>query len=150
MSLELRTVLEDRLTRLKGNEDAVAPIVARRSGPPAPEDLAGLAWLLESSYSDIEEAWKAIARHFEEPTPTSTSWHRDLLDSMANQSRRRGPVISTDLRDSLEEYLSFRHFSRYSTFAILRWDQMQPLVERLPTAIAGFRCAIERLLGPTV
>lgn len=145
MSLDLRTLLNDRLGRLQGNLGAAAKILARRPGMgPDPEDLPGLAWLLESSYSDMEEVWKGIARHFGETLPNSTSWHRDLLDSMAASTQARANVISPTLRDTLEDYLSFRHFARYSTFAVLSWAQMQSLVLQLPEVVHEFREELSR------
>jgi hypothetical protein len=45
--------------------------------------------------------------------------------------RERGPVISEGLCQTLEAYLSFRHFARHAYAFHLKWVRLRPLVFQL-------------------
>jgi len=38
-------------------------------------------------------------------------------------------ILNDDIKEKLEEYLSFRHFIRHSYSSELKWKEMAPLVE---------------------
>jgi hypothetical protein len=40
-------------------------------------------------------------------------------------------ILNDDIKEKLEEYLSFRHFIRHSYSSELKWKEMAPLVEEL-------------------
>ena len=122
--------------------------IMRRSAGKVPEktDLPGLAWLLEASYSDMEEVLKGVAANFSEETGPADSWHQGLLDQMVSPTAKRAAVLTPELRDQLDPYRAFRHFSRYSTFRILEWDQMAPLVEGFSRVADRFCSEVELFL----
>jgi hypothetical protein len=47
---------------------------------------------------------------------------------MMSDSSRRPAVISSELTEMLDQYLSFRHVSRYSYSFHLQWNKMASLV----------------------
>jgi len=148
VSGDLRERFDLRCSRLDGNLGALARILARRSATPGSDDetLPGLAWLLEASYSEMEEVLKGVARHCGDALPASTTWHRDLLDLMAAPSGDRPTVLSEVLKIDLEEYRAFRHFSRNATFLVLDWERMRPLVDGLESVVGRFRTELEAFL----
>ena len=146
MWAELERRLRDRRERLHGNLAAIDGLLARSSGAePAALDLPGLAKLVENCYSDLEEVLKAIAKAVDGRMPQGHDWHRELLEQMAMAQASRPAVLDDTLRVELSAYLAFRHYSRNSTFALLDWAKMKPLVlgarltfESAITAVATF------------
>ena len=82
--------------------------------PPGPIERSALAAMLHSFYTGIENVFRRIAIECDGYSPDGDTWHRDLLDAMAQPTERRPAVISKDLHDALKEYLGFRHMFRYA------------------------------------
>ena len=89
--------------------------------PPDPIELSALAALLHSFYTGIENIFKRVALELDGALPRGESWHRELLDAMAQAGSARGPIISAALRARLREYLGFRHVFRQAYAFQLRW-----------------------------
>lgn len=98
------------------------------SQPPSEIELSALAALLHSFYTGVENIFKRVAVELEGEAPRGEAWHRQLLDSMAVPTKLRGPLISESLRDTLSEYLAFRHVFRQAYSFDLRWEKMSALV----------------------
>jgi HepT-like protein len=96
--------------------------------PPSDIELSGLAALLHSFYTRIENIFKRIAEDIDGQPPGGDSWHKELLDGMVAATNHRKPVISAALRGRLKEYMEFRHFFRHAYTFTLRWDRMKGLV----------------------
>jgi len=118
-----------------------------RCASKAPNDieLSALAALLHSFYSGVENIFKRVAVELDGEAPRGEAWHRQLLDAMSIPTRIRGAVISESLRDTLSEYLAFRHVFRQAYSFDLRWDKMSALVlnceptfRRLEAELEGF------------
>lgn len=99
-----------------------------KAGHPDKTELLALAGILHSFYNGIGSIFKRIASCLDAELPRKTSWHRDLLDSMATETSSRPPVISQELHDQLDDYLRFRHRFRHSYSFQLVWEDMRPLV----------------------
>lgn len=95
---------------------------------PDPVERSALAAMLHSLYTGIENVFRRIAIECDGYSPDGDTWHRDLLDAMAQPTERRPAVISQDLHKALREYLGFRHMFRYAYSIDLRWDKMADLV----------------------
>jgi hypothetical protein len=50
--------------------------------------------------------------------------------SFGNNSKKI-KIFNDDIKDKLEEYLSYRHFIRHSYSSELKWNEMAPLVKEL-------------------
>jgi hypothetical protein len=50
---------------------------------------------------------------------------------MAGATDTRPPVISASLVTRLAELLAFRHVFRGTSIALIRWDKLSPLTERV-------------------
>ena len=115
------------------------------SDSPNDIELSALAALLHSFYTGVENIFKRVAVELDGETPRGEAWHRQLLDAMASPTTIRGPVISESLRDTLSEYLAFRHVFRQAYSFDLRWDKMsglvlncEPTFRRLEAEVEGF------------
>ncbi len=107
---------------------------------------AAAAYMLHSFYNEIEKILKMIARECDGQIPNSPEWHRDLLIQVVNPSPSRPAVISPKLFESLKEYLAFRHLARGSSFALMRWDRLAPLVANVPSVHDAVRTEIEAFI----
>jgi len=68
-------------------------------------ELAGVATFLHNFYNGIENIIKQILIDHNIPVPNGSTWHRDLLNVAVSNN-----IISVSTKDSLGEYLAFRHF----------------------------------------
>ena len=84
--------------------------------------------MLHSFYTGAENLFKNVAVAFHEEAPKGPMWHHDLLAAMSRATPARPPVISAPLRDTLKEYLDFRHMFRQAYAFQLVWPKMEPLV----------------------
>ena len=84
--------------------------------------------MLHGFYTGVENVFKRIAIELDTQRPSGEAWHRRLLDSMSNPGRGRPPVISPELKASLEGYLQFRHVFRQAYSFDLQWGKMAALV----------------------
>jgi hypothetical protein len=99
--------------------------------------LDGVALNLHSIYSGLERIFERIATAIDGSIPSGTNWHRELLNQMAIEVPGVRPaVISSDLKEKLEEYLGFRHVVRNVYTYRLNPEKIEGLVLRLNTMLA--------------
>lgn len=109
-------------------------------------ELSALAALLHSFYTGIENIFKRIAVEIDGAPPRGEAWHRQLLDAMLLRNDLRGAVISPSLRDSLGEYLAFRHVFRQAYSFELRWEKMSALVTDCEATLRRLEAELETFL----
>ncbi len=111
----------------------------RRASMELPEWMA-VAGFLHNIYSGIESILKLSARGASVELPAqSASSHRDLLDAT-----ERAGIISSALRERLDEYRAFRHFFVHGYGVFLDPKQLRPLAESMGPLLADFRTEILR------
>jgi hypothetical protein len=91
-------------------------------------ERSALAAMLHSFYTGIENVFRRIAIECDGYSPDGDTWHRDILDAMAQPTGRRPAAISQDVHDVLKGYLGFRHMFRHLYSINLNWDRMAGLV----------------------
>jgi hypothetical protein len=89
-------------------------------GPPDEIELSALAAMLHSFYSGAENIFKRATLELGDRLSAGDSWHKDLLESMAQPASGRGAILSPQLKQRLKGYLEFRHFFRHSYVFVLR------------------------------
>ena len=88
---------------------------------------------LHGFYSGLERLFELIARHIDHAWPTGETWHRDLLQQMAqDQPDVRPALIDPDSAIALDEFRRFRHLVRHGYAMNLVPDKMAGLVAVLP------------------
>lgn len=90
-------------------------------------EISALASMLHSFYNGLENIFKRTALELRDPMPGGDSWHKDLLDRMAEATGNRSALLSSPLRDKIKEYMEFRHFFRHACTFHLRWNRMKAL-----------------------
>jgi hypothetical protein len=99
-----------------------------RTREPTQIELIGIAGILHSFYSGFENIFKRIAQDIDKGQKKTDSWHADLLETMIVSTPKRSSVITEDLKERLQSYLSFRHVFRSLYSYNLNWSKMQDLV----------------------
>lgn len=103
-----------------------------RNQKPSFIELGSLAMLLHSFYNGLENIFNRIARKIDENMPKGEEWHKELLEQMTRQTKKRELIVlSNDTYEDLKEYLGFRHFSRHAYAFDLNWKLMKDLVLRI-------------------
>lgn len=92
----------------------------------------GVALNLHGYYSGVERIFEDIARTIDESVPSTPDWHQSLLIQMTGKnSDLRPAVISSELRDTLDEYRGFRHVVRNVYAYNFRPARLKELVDNL-------------------
>ena len=110
-------------------------------------ERAALGSVLHSFYTGLEGIFLAVAKRVDDHVPTGERWHMDLLDQVASSTQTRGAVISARTKQTLTQYLAFRHFFRHAYAHVFHWAEMRDLVEQLRSAWAEVRAEIEVFVG---
>jgi hypothetical protein len=88
---------------------------------------------LHSFYSGLERLFELIARHVDRNLPHDETWHRDLLQQMAqDRPDTRPAVISQESATAIDEFRRFRHLVRNVYTIQLAPEKMAGLMEALP------------------
>ncbi len=104
-------------------------------------ELAGVAALLHNFYNGIENILKQILLSKDIIIPEGKSWHKELLEISV-----RNKVISEENKNSLGQYLAFRHFFSHAYAFDLYADKMEPLVENSQEVYSNFKKEISKYL----
>ena len=104
-------------------------------------ELAGVAALLHNFYNGIENILKQIFLSRNILVPEGKSWHKELLEISVNNE-----IISEECKDSLGQYLAFRHFFNHAYALDLYADKMEPLVESSKNVYSIFKKEITKYL----
>jgi hypothetical protein len=105
-------------------------------------DSAALS--LHDFCAGLESIFIQIATHVDDSVPDGSGWHRDLLDQMNKDlPSRRPPVLTSELAESLDEYLRFRHVIRNIYAFVIDAESIGRLVDQLGSAFASLREELE-------
>ncbi|BAS27338.1 ribonuclease toxin HepT-like protein [Limnochorda pilosa] len=147
-SQRLRRLKEEIRAELAELEEVVrtGDELTRGMGVAVPDELRrrGLATFLQDFYTGCERIFQRIAEEFDGGAPSSSDWHRRLLNQMARTVEGFRPaVLSEPATQTLDEYLRFRHLFRNLYGRHLDWERMRPLLAALPGAFRTVRGEIE-------
>jgi len=94
-------------------------------------EITATAQVLHSFYNGIESIIVLIFKYMNEKIPNDFRWHKTLLEMAFGANSKNVQILNKDLKDKMEEYLSFRHFIRHSYSSELDWKVMGPLVKEI-------------------
>ena len=94
-------------------------------------EITAMAHILHSFYNGVESVIVLILKNIDEKLPNDYKWHKTLFNIAFGQNTRGFRIFQDEIKDLLEDYLSFRHFIRHSYSSELRWNDMKLLVENI-------------------
>ncbi len=104
-------------------------------------ELSAIGASLHHCYSGMENIIKRFLRSRNINVPSSSSSHKDLLDTAAQQG-----IISENLLNRLDKFRGFRHFFVHGYGIMLNEDELMPLAEELPEVWEQFISEIKKSL----
>ena len=91
-------------------------------------ETAALGLFLHSFYNGIENIMKFVIKEKYGKLPSSTKWHKELLDLCFIKNTDQNELFSEELKNVLDDYLSFRHFIRNTYTFKIKWERMENLI----------------------
>jgi hypothetical protein len=127
-----------------------APLIHKcRSSAPDRIELSALGAMLLSFYNGIENIFKRVTVELGQDLPQAEAWHKDLLERMTREGPGRPAVISSELAQSLEDYLRFRHFFRSAYSFQVEWERMSNLVAEAQDVLCRLETELDAFLKAT-
>jgi len=90
-------------------------------------EMAAAAMVLHSFYNGIENIIIMIFKNNNEKLPNNIKWHTELLYKTFTANGSRKAIFDKELKETLDEYLKFRHFVRHVYGYKLKWPMMENL-----------------------
>ena len=123
------------------------PLLSKgRDSTPTDIELSALAATLHSFYTGVENLFKRVAVELDGQPPQGEAWHRDLLLRMKTTGTNRPALLSTELHDTLLDYLRFRHVFRNAYSFDLDWQKLSPLVLNLEETFRQLEAALDKFV----
>ena len=91
-------------------------------------ETAALGLFLHSFYNGIENIMKFVIKEKYGKLPSGTKWHKELLDLCFIKNTEQNELFSEELKNVLDDYLSFRHFIRNTYTFKIKWERMENLI----------------------
>ena len=133
---ELREMIEIEYEKL---EQVLKGLPAAEKLPFISElELAGVATYLHNFYNGMENILKRIFKSNKIPLPSGASWHTDLLNQSVLSS-----IISEQLKDSLSDFLGFRHFFSHAYAIDLNTEKLEELVSKVDITFKQLKSEID-------
>ena len=129
MDKKLREKIENEVSRINRLFDNGKPLMIScgLKEPDVTERFA-ITYFLQSFYTGIESIIELIFKYFGEEVPSDRHWHKKLLGRAFERTEKRTSLFKDNHKAPLEEYLTFRHFSRHSYGVEIDWERLKPLV----------------------
>ena len=125
--------IEHEISRIDKLINDVSPLLNLCKIKEKPDiiEIAATAQVLHSFYNGIESIIVLFFKNMNEELPNDFRWHKTLLEMVFGTNSKNKNILNEDLKDKLDNYLSFRHFIRHSYSSELDWKIMCPLVMEL-------------------
>lgn len=94
-------------------------------------ELSAVGSTIHSFYNGLENIFLVIQKNIDKKSSSKERWHSELLLSMFEENENRKSVLSLTFKDTLTDYMGFRHFFRHAYGYHLRWDLAKPLFENM-------------------
>ena len=150
-SIKLKRLIAEIQADLDALEEIfcnAADIYEQISDEPTEHQKMAIAGYLHHFYTGVEAIHQRIAQAIEGDVPSGEQWHRELLTDMALELLDVRPrVISAETKNSLHEYLSFRHVFRHAYSLKLDWSRLKLLIEELGPVFNRYKSDLEKFLS---
>ncbi|RKL63752.1 hypothetical protein DXT63_04615 [Thermoanaerobacteraceae bacterium SP2] len=112
--------------------------------------LRAVGSIFHDFYTSVENMFKIVGRYVDKSMPEGPDWHLELLQQMATPIiNLRGPVISLETKELLNEFRGFRHVFRNVYGFNLIGQRLEGLLKIFPTTLGklknDIRCFINEM-----
>jgi hypothetical protein len=129
MNRETVLKIEFEISQIDTLLDETSPLLQlAQNKTPDTVETAALGLFLQSFYNGIENIIKFIMKERYDKLPSSNKWHKELLDLCFEKDNDRKELFNEDLKNVLDDYLSFRHFIRHTYSYKIKWERMEHLI----------------------
>ncbi len=104
-------------------------------------ELSGIATFIHNFYTGVENIIKQILISKNIIIPTSSSWHKELLELAF-----KNEIITDTTESELGKFLVFRHFFVHSYSIMLDEEEMKPLFISASDVFNRFKIEIEKFI----
>ncbi|WP_010253413.1 hypothetical protein [Treponema primitia] len=94
-------------------------------------ECSAVALLLHSFYNGIENILLTIMKYKENGSLNGSKWHTELLDNAFEAMNNRSAIFRNEIKETLQDYLSFRHFVRHTYGFRIKWEKMEDKLNNL-------------------
>jgi hypothetical protein len=94
-------------------------------------ECSAAALLLHSFYNGIENILLIIMKSKENSSLSSNKWHTELLDNAFVSTDNKSVIFRNEIKETLQDYLSFRHFVRHTYGFRIKWEKMEDKLNNL-------------------
>jgi len=129
----IKIKIRHEISRINKSLNDVSPLLNLCKIKKQPDiiEITATAQVLHSFYNGVESIIVLIFKYFNEKIPNDLRWHKTLLEMAFGTNSKNIHVLNEELKNKLDEYLSFRHFIRHSYSSELDWKVMGPLVKEV-------------------
>ena len=148
MDKRLKDKIESEISRIDRLFENGKPLLEScKVEEPGFTERFAISFFLQSFYTGIESIVELIFKHYGEDVTFEKQWHKRLLAKTFEPTEKRTRLFNDGCREPLEEYLTFRHFSRHSYGIELDWKRLEPLVSAVENAWGLTRQDILAFIG---
>jgi hypothetical protein len=79
----------------------------------------------------VESIIVLFFKYKNEKLPNDLKWHKTLLDMAFGTNSQNIKIFRNDIKEKLNDYLSFRHFIRHTYSSELDWNEMKSLINEI-------------------
>jgi hypothetical protein len=94
-------------------------------------EMQAAAMVVHSFYNGIENILTLLLKGEGKKLPNGTHWHAELLEMAFVSDENNNSVFRKELRNTLREYMRFRHFVRHNYAFRIDWEQMEELTKSM-------------------
>jgi hypothetical protein len=128
----LKIKIEHEISRIEKQITDAKPLLDLcKTREPDFVEITATAQILHSFYNGVESVIMLFFKNSGEKLPNDTHWHKTVFEMAFGNNSKNIKIFNDDIKEKLEEYLSYRHFIRHSYSSELKWNEMAPLVKEL-------------------
>jgi len=94
-------------------------------------EITATAQILHSFYNGVESVIILIFKSCGVALPNDIRWHKTLFEMTFGNNSKNIKIITDDIKNKMQDYLTYRHFIRHSYSSELNWKEMELLVKEL-------------------
>jgi hypothetical protein len=103
-------------------------LILCRTKTPDFMEMSAAALCLHSFYNGIENILLLIIKQENLNIPEGEKWHRKLFERAFEPTAASPAIFRGEIKETLSEFLKFRHFVRHAYGFKLKWVEMEDLV----------------------